>query len=116
MQAAIDATGSLNKAIEMLDDGPLRRLRRLGPVRIGPMASLIAAFHLGDPLTPKDSWRPWRRRQDLQDDLRRMAPELADRPLLTDRQAGVGEAARSGEHLGDPPKPSLEDEDFLSSD
>ena len=116
VEAAIDRTGSLNKAIEGLDDGPLRRLRRLGPVRIGPVASVIATFHLGDPLTPKDSWRPWRRRQDLQDDLRRMAPELADRPLLTDRKAGVGEDARSGEHLGEPPKPSLKGEDFLSSE
>ena len=116
VQAAIDRAGSLNGAIEVLDDGPLRRLRRLGPVRIGPLASLIATFHLGDPLTPKDSWRPWRRRQDLQDDLRRMAPDLADRPLLTNRKAGVREAARSGEHLGPEPKATLKGEDFMSSE
>jgi phosphatidylserine/phosphatidylglycerophosphate/cardiolipin synthase-like enzyme len=33
-------------------------MRRIG---LGPLAALIAKGHLGDPLTPGDSWRPWRR-------------------------------------------------------
>jgi phosphatidylserine/phosphatidylglycerophosphate/cardiolipin synthase-like enzyme len=116
VQAAVAETGSLHKAIEQLDDGPLRRLRRLGPVPIGPLAATIATFHLGDPLTPKDSWRPWRRRRDLQEDLRRFSPELAERPLLTDKTAGVRDEARSGEHLSEEPKPSLKGEDFIQSE
>ena len=116
VQAAVDRTGSLNKAIEVLDDGPLRRLRRLGPAPIGPVAGLIAAFHLGDPVSPADSWRPWRRRRDLREGVRQLAPELADRPLLTDPKAGVGEAARAGEHQRDPPKLSLKGEDFMASE
>ena len=116
VQAAIDASGSLNAAIDALDDGPLRRLRRLGPVPIGPMARLIATHHLGDPVTPQDSWRPWRRRRDLQAGLRQFAPELADAPLLADPDAGVTEEARSGEHLNAPEKATLKGEDFIATE
>jgi phosphatidylserine/phosphatidylglycerophosphate/cardiolipin synthase-like enzyme len=116
VEAAVARTGSLAGAVQALDDGPLRRLRRLGPVPIGPLAALIAAHHLGDPLTPGDSWRPWRRRQALRRNLLEMAPQLADGPLLTDRQAGVSEDARSGEHQHEPPKSSLKDEDLMSAD
>ena len=73
-------------------------------MRIGPLASLIAAHHLGDPLTPADSWRPWRRRHELRENLRQLAPELADAPLLSDPKAGVGEEARSGDHASDAPR------------
>jgi hypothetical protein len=54
-------TGSLARAIEALDTGSNRRLRPLEPVRLGPLATMIAALHLGDPAEPADSWRPWRR-------------------------------------------------------
>jgi phosphatidylserine/phosphatidylglycerophosphate/cardiolipin synthase-like enzyme len=114
--AAVTQTGSLNGAIDRLDDGPMRRLRRLGPVPIGPLAAVIATFHLGDPVAPTDSWRPWRRRRDLREGLRQLAPELADRPLLTDRKAGVGEGAAAGDHLSAPPKPTLKGEDFMASE
>ena len=116
VQAAVERTGSLNKAIEALDDGPLRRLRRLEPVPIGPMARLIATHHLGDPVTPADSWRPWRRRADLREGVRRLAPELAGAPLLADPDAGVTEGAPSGEHMRKPPAPSLKGEDFIATE
>lgn len=113
--AAFARTGSLAAAIEALDTGPKARLRKLGPVSIGPLASVIATFHLGDPAAPADSWRPWRRRQELQDQLRRIAPELADAPLIVDRSAGVTEPAENVE-----PKPrikvTLKGEDFIQSD
>ncbi len=41
---------------------------RLSPLRaraMGPAARLIAAYHLGDPCDPSDSWRPGRRRRRL---------------------------------------------------
>ncbi len=110
--AAFSWTGSLAGAIEELDTGPQRRLRKLGPVQIGPLAAVIATFHLGDPVTPGDSWRPWRRRRDLQEGLRRLAPELADAPLLTDRRVETlkpGEGTRA-------PRPRLKGEDFIQSD
>ena len=114
-QAVFVAEGSLAGAVEVLDKGPQRRLRKLGPVQIGPLAALIATFHLGDPVTPQDSWRPWRRRRDLQEGLRRLAPELADAPLLTDRRAGVSEPARDGEHEPGP-RTRMKGEDFIQSD
>ena len=64
-EEAFVRAGSLAGAIEVLDDGPTRRLRPLKPVPLGPLASVIAAFHLGDPTEPADSWRPWRRRAEL---------------------------------------------------
>ncbi len=44
------------------------RLEPLEPGRIGPLASLIAAYHLGDPLDPRDSWRPLLRRRRLREE------------------------------------------------
>ncbi|MGC1301146.1 MAG: phospholipase D-like domain-containing protein [Caulobacteraceae bacterium] len=114
--AASNWAGSLAGAIEALDTGPQRRLRKLGPVQIGPLAALIATFHLGDPVSPSDSWRPWRRRRDLQEGLRRLAPELADAPLLSDRKAGVSASARDGDHSTPVPRARLKGEDFIQSD
>jgi phosphatidylserine/phosphatidylglycerophosphate/cardiolipin synthase-like enzyme len=57
--------GTLAGAIEALDTSTPRRLRPLRPTPLGPLATLIAAFHLGDPAAPQDSWRPWRRRLDI---------------------------------------------------
>jgi hypothetical protein len=76
---------------------------------------VIATFHLGDPVTPGDSWRPWRRRRDLQEGLRLLAPELADAPLLTDRRAGVSEPG-SGLEPKPAPRARLKGEDFIQSD
>lgn len=72
--AAVAEHGTVAAAIKALDDGQIRRLRRLGAVRIGAFARLIATYHLGDPASVRDSWRPWRRRHDLYRDLQRMAP------------------------------------------
>ncbi len=44
------------------------RLEPLKPARIGPLASLIAAYHIGDPLDPQDSWRPLLRRRRLREE------------------------------------------------
>lgn len=57
--------GSLAGAIEALDTGPIRRLRKLRPTTLGPLAGVVAAFHLGDPIAPSDSLKPWRRRAEI---------------------------------------------------
>jgi phosphatidylserine/phosphatidylglycerophosphate/cardiolipin synthase-like enzyme len=41
------------------------RLVRIEPAPMGPLASLVAAYHLGDPMDPRDSWRPLLRRRRL---------------------------------------------------
>jgi len=65
-QDAFAASGSLAAAIETLDTTTPRRLRPLAPVGMGPLATVIAAFHLGDPAGTEDSWRPWRRKANLE--------------------------------------------------
>jgi phosphatidylserine/phosphatidylglycerophosphate/cardiolipin synthase-like enzyme len=111
VEAAITSTGSLAAAVEALDTGPQRRLRRLGPVRIGPLARLIATFHLGDPTAPTDSWRPWRRRAAIEAYMEQVAPDLAAAPpILEDAVPADAPSARPA------PKPSLHDEDFIQSD
>jgi phosphatidylserine/phosphatidylglycerophosphate/cardiolipin synthase-like enzyme len=74
VRAAIEATGSLHGAIESFD-GPGKRLHPIEIKPIGAFAELIAHLHLGDPAGPVDSWRPWRRRSELE----RQIKELADR-------------------------------------
>ncbi len=49
------------------------RLAPLGLVPMGPLASLIAAYHLGDPTDASDSWRPLRRRRKLALQVQRIA-------------------------------------------
>jgi phosphatidylserine/phosphatidylglycerophosphate/cardiolipin synthase-like enzyme len=75
-------TGSLAKAIDALNGA--ERLRPLAPEPLGPLASLIAAFHLGDPADPEDSWRPWRRKADIELARRQFTEELT-------RAANAGE-------------------------
>ena len=60
------------------------RLAPQAPVPMGPMVSLIAAYHLGDPTDALDSWRPSLRR-------RRLAQQV-----LKIAQSGLGAAAVSG--------------------
>jgi phosphatidylserine/phosphatidylglycerophosphate/cardiolipin synthase-like enzyme len=54
-------TGSLRAAIEALNGQG-----RLRPLALGPASrfnKLVAEWQLGDPASPADSWRPWRRRR-----------------------------------------------------
>jgi len=113
VDSAVARTGSLAAAVEALDSGPQRRLRRLGPVRIGPVARLIATFHLGDPTAPTDSWRPWRRRGAIMDYLAAVAPALAAAPLIREGATSVPSDEASARPA---PRPSLRDEDFIQSD
>lgn len=76
-QTAYEDTGSLAGAIDRLDDGELRRLRPLEPARLGPIASIVSTFHLGDPAEPADSWRPWRRKGDLERTRQALLADLA---------------------------------------
>lgn len=62
---AVEARGSLRAALD--DPGVMSgaRLCPIVPSRRGPVARLVEAFHLGDPASPADAWRPWRRRAVL---------------------------------------------------
>jgi phosphatidylserine/phosphatidylglycerophosphate/cardiolipin synthase-like enzyme len=64
--------GRLGPAIEALRHAGLARLVPILPPPLGPLAALIATLHLGDPVTAKDSFRPWRRARQIRADIRRL--------------------------------------------
>ncbi|HEX7759228.1 MAG TPA: phospholipase D-like domain-containing protein [Caulobacteraceae bacterium] len=64
-KVAAAAANGLGPAIDALRTEGLVRLRPLEPKPIGAAATFIAAFHLGDPVGPDDSFRPWRRAREL---------------------------------------------------
>jgi phosphatidylserine/phosphatidylglycerophosphate/cardiolipin synthase-like enzyme len=65
MAAVIDRVRSVGAAMEMLRTSGYCRLRPIAPKPLAPLAAFIAAYHLGDPAGPTDSWRPWKRRKAL---------------------------------------------------
>ncbi|MGZ8408304.1 MAG: phospholipase D-like domain-containing protein [Hyphomicrobium sp.] len=69
VRAAIGKAGKVGRAIEALREAGYCRLRPLGPTPIGPMATFIATFHIGDPITARDAWLPWTRRARLKEAL-----------------------------------------------
>ncbi len=65
IEAAIEREGGLGKAIDALNVHSPQRLLPLPKVKMGPVARVVAAYHLGDPVYPSDSWRPLLRRARL---------------------------------------------------
>jgi phosphatidylserine/phosphatidylglycerophosphate/cardiolipin synthase-like enzyme len=66
VQAAIDAAdGLIGPAIDALNTAQPPRLAPLPKVNMGPLAAVVAAYHLGDPVCPSDSWRPLMRHRRL---------------------------------------------------
>lgn len=79
LQDAVAATGGLGAAIEALD-GAVRRLRPVEIRPLGPVATFIRAWALGDPTSPSDAWRPWIRRRRLRAQLSLLAPPEPSTP------------------------------------
>ncbi|HEY5412565.1 MAG TPA: phospholipase D-like domain-containing protein, partial [Caulobacteraceae bacterium] len=63
LDEALGRTAGVGAALESLRTGGYCRLRPLEPKPLAPLAAFIAAYHLGDPVGPGDSWRPWKRRR-----------------------------------------------------
>jgi phosphatidylserine/phosphatidylglycerophosphate/cardiolipin synthase-like enzyme len=61
---AVQRNGGLIGAIEALNRHG--RLKPITPLRMGAFTSLVAAYHLGDPIGVYDAWRPWRRKRLLE--------------------------------------------------
>jgi phosphatidylserine/phosphatidylglycerophosphate/cardiolipin synthase-like enzyme len=57
--AAEALVGSVGEAIQRFDTG---RMRSLGAKPPSPFERFIAEFQLGDPTSPSDAFRPWKRR------------------------------------------------------
>ena len=62
---AIAKKGGVGPALETLRNSGYCRLRPITPKPLKPLAAFVAAYHLGDPVGPKDSWRPWKRKRAL---------------------------------------------------
>ncbi|HEX4199663.1 MAG TPA: phospholipase D-like domain-containing protein [Caulobacteraceae bacterium] len=61
--AAVARHGGLIGAIEALNRQG--RLKPIRPLKMGAFTSLIATWHLGDPIGVGDAWKPWRRKAVL---------------------------------------------------
>jgi phosphatidylserine/phosphatidylglycerophosphate/cardiolipin synthase-like enzyme len=85
MEAAIAKHKGVGKALEALRAAGYCRLRPIKPEPLNPLAALVAAYHLGDPVGPDDAWRPWKRRQAAR---REAALGRRDARDATDGQAG----------------------------
>lgn len=81
LEAALDEHGRITKAIDAVNTAETPRLRPMPRPSMGPLARLIAAFHIGDPVSPKDSWRPWGRRRLVQQRVEALRPGLSPRSL-----------------------------------
>jgi phosphatidylserine/phosphatidylglycerophosphate/cardiolipin synthase-like enzyme len=63
IESAIDKEGGVSAALEALRLNGYCRLRPIPGEPLQALAAVIAAYHLGDPIGPDDSWRPWRRKR-----------------------------------------------------
>ena len=67
---AIAKDGGVCRALESLRQAGLHRLRPIPPQRLHPLAALIADWHIGDPMSPADAFRPWKRRRAIEQECR----------------------------------------------
>ena len=65
VEAAMAREEGLRPAIDSLREDGRCRLRPIAPKRLHPLAAAIARLHIGDPVTPADSFRPWKRRRAM---------------------------------------------------
>jgi phosphatidylserine/phosphatidylglycerophosphate/cardiolipin synthase-like enzyme len=83
---ALAKAGSLGQAIEILRRAGYARLRPIPPTPLGPFAMFVATFHLGDPITAADSFRPWKRRRLMKAKLAKAVAELKRASLPAPRK------------------------------
>jgi phosphatidylserine/phosphatidylglycerophosphate/cardiolipin synthase-like enzyme len=57
MAAAIGEGGGVGAGVERLRNAGYARLRPIELKALGPFGEAVAAYHLGDPMSPADSWR-----------------------------------------------------------
>ena len=61
VDAAIVRSGGVLPALEALRTSGYTRLRPLEPANMNPLSAFVSTYHIGDPVGPGDSWRPWER-------------------------------------------------------
>jgi phosphatidylserine/phosphatidylglycerophosphate/cardiolipin synthase-like enzyme len=78
MAAAIRKAGSVGAGVEALRNAGYARLRPIELKPVKGLAEIIAAYHMGDPFSPVDGWRPGRRKAMSQSADRRGREAAAD--------------------------------------
>ena len=73
LASAIEAEGGLIGGLEALRTHGYARLRPIKPEPMNPVSAVVAQYHLGDPVGPSDSWRPWLRRRALERQLAKLS-------------------------------------------
>ena len=71
LETAIHKAGGVGAGLELLRHGGYARLRPIDLPQVKGVAALISAYHLGDPFSPTDGWRPWRRKAQSESAARR---------------------------------------------
>jgi phosphatidylserine/phosphatidylglycerophosphate/cardiolipin synthase-like enzyme len=75
---------NIRRAIEGLNRH--RRLRPIVPKKLGKWSRIIADFHLGDPMSPRDSMRPYLRRRRIDRHVHTIAADGGVRRFLKDKR------------------------------
>jgi hypothetical protein len=81
LEVAIAKAGGLGRAIAMLQAGGSPRLQHLESQDLGPLATFVAAHHIGDPIGRADAWRPWLRKRAMDRKLAEQKRALAEAGL-----------------------------------
>jgi phosphatidylserine/phosphatidylglycerophosphate/cardiolipin synthase-like enzyme len=69
--AAIGKADTIGAGLEALRNAGYARLRPIALPPVTGAAAFVAAYHLGDPFTPRDSWRWWKRKAESERAVRR---------------------------------------------
>ena len=93
LEAAVAREKTVGGAIEALRAAGYCRLRPIEPVKLGPLPTFIATFHLGDPVCPSDAWQPWKRRSELKAQLAKLASRLKSAGLPIEKLSLKGDDA-----------------------
>jgi phosphatidylserine/phosphatidylglycerophosphate/cardiolipin synthase-like enzyme len=85
IEEAVREAGSLTAGLERLRNGGHTRLRPLGRGKMTALAEVVSKYHLGDPVSANDSWRPWMRRRALRHTLAGFGFDPAQAKLVPER-------------------------------
>jgi phosphatidylserine/phosphatidylglycerophosphate/cardiolipin synthase-like enzyme len=64
VDAAIRRAGGAGAGVEALRNSGYVRLRPIQLRKVEGLTAVIAAYHIGDPFSSRDSWRAWRRKAE----------------------------------------------------
>ena len=82
---ALRAAGSLTGGLEALRTHGYARLRPIARGKMNVLSAFVSKYHLGDPVSSRDSWRPWARRKALRHTLAGFGFDPAQARLVPER-------------------------------